>query len=212
MFHRRVSVFHSIPREQEACNFWVNYKLIAMQKIFTLTSHKDKISGLLNTSGFNVGLKWPECQVLDINSYFSDFKLVITSDARPCRLRCASTFKLLRTRRSDPPCQLSFSVLYSKPTQLDRPRHGSVLGEVQVQTKTGSSGICGGQSGSGTVFFFRRISVVTCQYHSANTPYAFIHLSPTLHNPYQLTASLNNTLHTATYRTSLRASSRGTVF
>ena len=61
-------------------------------------------------------------------------------------------------------------------------------------------------------FFFRRISVVTCQYHSANTPHAFIHLSPTLHNPYQLTASLNNTLRTATYRTSQRDSSRGTVF
>ena len=118
------------------------------QKIFNLTSNRGKISGLLSTAGFNVGLKWPEYQVIDTNSYFLDFKLVITSYDRPCSLRHASTFKRLRTRR-----HLSFSVLSSKPTQLDRSRHGPVFGEVQVQTKVGSSGICGGQSGSGRVFF-----------------------------------------------------------
>ena len=53
-----------------------------------------------------MGLKWPEYQVIVMNSYFSHFKLVITSDDRPCRLRCAATFKRLRTRRSDSPCQL----------------------------------------------------------------------------------------------------------
>jgi len=31
-FHRWVSVFHSIPIEQEACNFWVNYSLWIARK------------------------------------------------------------------------------------------------------------------------------------------------------------------------------------
>jgi hypothetical protein len=63
-FHRWVSVFHCIPGKQKAYNFWVNYRLIARQKIVTVTPRTDKITGLLSTAGFYVGLKWPECQVI----------------------------------------------------------------------------------------------------------------------------------------------------
>ena len=162
-FHRWVCVFHCLPREQEACNFWVNYRLIARQKMFTFTPRRDKITGLLSTAGFCVRLKWPECQVINMNSYFLGFKLVINSEDTPCRFRCASAFERLGTQRIGRSCQLSLRALYSKPTQLDRPRHGSVVGEIQVQTQAGSPGIYGGQIGSGTVLFFRRISVFPCQ-------------------------------------------------
>jgi hypothetical protein len=129
----------------------------------------------------------------------------------PVSFGCTNAFKRLRTQRSDSSSQLSLRALYSNPTQLDRPRHGSVVGEIQVQTQAGSPGICGRQIGSGNFFGGGRISVFPCQYHSTNTPYAFIRLSPTLHNPYQLTASLNNTPQTSTYQTSQRVSFHGTV-
>jgi hypothetical protein len=149
--------------------------------MFTLTPRRNKITDLLSTAGFCVRLKWPECQVINMNSYFSGFKFVITSEDTPCRFRCASAFERLRTQRSGSSCHLSLRALYSKPTQLDRPRHGSVVGEIQVQTQAGSSGICGGQIGSGTVLFFRRIPVFPCQCHSTIAPYSFIHLPPTLY-------------------------------
>lgn len=100
-------MFQCIPREQEVYNFWVNYRPVARQKIITLTAHRDKILGLLSTAGFYVGLKLPECQALNLYSYFSNFKLVITLKDTPSSFRCASTFKRIRTRHNDISSQLS---------------------------------------------------------------------------------------------------------
>jgi hypothetical protein len=44
-FHRWVSVLHCLPTEQEFCNFWVNYRLIPRQKMFTLAPRRKKNYG-----------------------------------------------------------------------------------------------------------------------------------------------------------------------
>jgi hypothetical protein len=57
----------------------------------------------------------------------------------------------------------------------------SLTAEARVRSHSIPCGICGGQSGSGTMFS-PSTSVFPCQYHSTNAPYSFIHLPPTLYN------------------------------
>jgi len=57
--------------------------------------------------------------------------------------------------------------------------HWPLTSDAEVQSQVGPSGICGGQSCTGT-----GISQSTCftLYHSTNGSYSFIHMSKTLRN------------------------------
>ena len=55
--------------------------------------------------------------------------------------------------------------------------------EYRVRNQISQCGICVRQSGAGTDFC-DSTSVLPCHYHSANVPYPFIHLPPTLCNVY----------------------------
>jgi hypothetical protein len=145
-----------------------------------------------------------------MNSYISDFKLVITSEDTPCRFRCASTFKRLRTRRSNNPCQLPFRTLYRKPTQFDRLTMAQSSARSKFKPRPVHLGFVVDKVVVGQVFFLEDFCFhLSVSFHQHSIP--FIHLLPTLHNPQQLTASLNNTPLTPTYRTSQRASLHGIV-
>ena len=56
-----------------------------------------------------------------------------------------------------------------------------VTAESRVRSQAGSCELCGGESSIGTGFS-ASTSVFSCQLHSTNAPYTFIHLPHTLYN------------------------------